>query len=130
MSIGNYTVTPQEDTPFVNFDASTGRFEIKGMSRPEDVTKFYNPMIDWLKKYGENPASETVINFQYVYFNTASARKIYEVLAAFDQIHQSGKSKVTINWYFDEPDIDMKMAGEEYNELLDLDIQHHSVSVE
>ena len=130
MSIENFELQSATDTPNVNFDAQSGAFEISGMSRPEDVTKVYNPMIEWLNEYAKNPASNTVIDFKYAYFNTASARKIYEVLAAFEEIGNSGKSKVTINWYYDEPDIDMKMAGEEYDELLDLEMNHISVKLD
>jgi len=124
MSIENFEIKPENDIPFVSFDAKNGKFEISGMSRPEDVTKIYNPLIDWLKSYSESPAEETIIDFKYAYFNTASARKIYEVLAVFDDINASGKSRVTINWYYDEPDIDMKMAGEEYDELLEMGMNH------
>lgn len=129
MSLENFSITPAEDLPNVSFDATSGKFEISGMSRPEDVTKVYNPMIEWLKQYANSPAPTTVIDFKYAYFNTASARKIYEVLAVLDDINSAGTSNVTINWYYDDPDIDMKMAGEEFDELLELDIKHHSVAI-
>ena len=127
MAIENFVIVPAEDTPSINFNAGTGEFVISGMSRPEDVTKVYNPIIDWLKAYSETPAPETKVDFKYAYFNTASARKIYEVLAVLDELNTDGKSAVTINWYYDEPDIDMKMAGEEYDELVDIEMKHISV---
>ena len=129
MGINKFSVDLSEDTPSVNFDPKTGEFDVEGMSRPEDVTKFYNPVIDWLEKYAKSPAPATTVNFRYSYFNTASARKIYEILAVLDDINLKKYSKVNINWYYDEPDIDMKMAGEEYDELIDIDINHCSVSI-
>ena len=130
MSVENLDLQPSVELPGISFDASNGMFEISGMSRPEDVTKFYNPVIEWLNKYSKNPVAETTINFKYAYFNTASARKIYELLAVFDELHTAGISKVVINWHYDEPDLDMKMAGEEYDELLELDMNFVSVAID
>ena len=130
MSIENLELTAATDTPLISFNAQNGKFLVSGMSRPEDVTKIYNPVIDWINNYAQNPAPETTVDFKYAYFNTASARKIYEVLAAFDEINSSGKSKVIINWHYDEPDIDMKMAGEEYDELLELNLNFICVKID
>lgn len=130
MSVDKLNISSGDHIPMVNFDPETGIFEIKGMSRPEDVTKIYNPIIDWLKKYAQSPAPNTKIDFKYAYFNTASARKIYEMLTVLDDIHTSGKSSVEVNWYYDEPDIDMKMAGEEYDDILTVDINYIAVPFE
>ena len=127
MGIDKFSIEPAEDTPSVNFNIEKGEFVIEGMSRPEDVTKVYNPMIEWLKEYAKSPLPITNVDFKYAYFNTASARKIYEILAELDDMNSAGKTKVNINWHFDEPDIDMKMAGEEYDELLELKMTHISV---
>ena len=129
MSIESFIINPEEDTPSINFDSATGNFVVSGMSRPEDVTKVYNPIIDWLKLYAETPVPNTNVDFKFAYFYTASARKIYEVLAVLDELNSSGKSEVKINWYFDEPDIDMKMAGEEYDELVEITMSHISVPI-
>ena len=129
MSVESLILNPAEDTPLINFNVDSGEFLISGMSRPEDVTKVYNPIIEWLKSYLESPAPVTNVDFKFAYFNTASARKIYEVLAVLDEINDSGKSEVKINWFYDEPDIDMKMAGEEYDELIGIEIVHNSVPI-
>ena len=38
-------------TPEILFDGEANIFEIKGMSRPENATKFYAPILEWMDEY-------------------------------------------------------------------------------
>ena len=39
-----------DETPKVILDADQGIFEFSGKSLPEDVTVFYDPIIEWLEE--------------------------------------------------------------------------------
>ena len=108
-----------DDTPTVILEADKGLFEISGRSLPEDVTAFYAPVLAWLKDYAANPNPKTVFTFKLVYFNTASSKLLLDILVKLEEIHSDGKD-VLIKWCYPEDDEDMKEAGEEYAEIVDV----------
>ena len=71
-----------DDTPQVTFDANPENpfMEISGRSLPEDVVAFYDPILEWLDEYSENPLEKTVLNIKLEYFNTASSKLLLDIL--------------------------------------------------
>ena len=116
-----------DDTPTVTLDAGKNVFEISGRSLPEDVAAFYNPIIEWMEKYNQAPLAKTVFNFKLVYFNTASSKMLLDILMKLEELHNAGK-EVVVKWHFAEDDEDMKEAGEEYADIVDVPFQQISVS--
>jgi hypothetical protein len=106
-------------TPTVEMNAESGVIEIKGRSIPENSIDFYRPVVDWLDKYSENPANETVVNIQLEYFNTSSSKCILDVFKKLETVYKkNGEKGVVINWYYEEDDEDMLEAGEDYQSIL------------
>ena len=85
------------DTPKVLFDPQNDFFEISGRSLPEDVVMFYQPVLDWLEEYIEDPIEYTEFVFKYVYFNTATSKLIQDILFKLEQLHEKGH-KVKVIW--------------------------------
>ncbi len=106
-------------TPYVRLDGENGLVEIKGRSIPENSVEFYKPIIDWLEKFGEDPAAETGVNIQLEYFNTSSSKCILDIFKRLELIHKKG-NKVEINWYYEEDDEDMFEAGEDYQSIINI----------
>ncbi len=104
-------------TPSVRFDPTTGVFEIKGRSIPENSVEFYKPIVDWLDKYKENPMSKTEVNIKLEYFNTSSSKCILDVFKKLEAIHKA-RNEVQINWFYEEDDEDMLEAGEDYESII------------
>jgi hypothetical protein len=111
-------IAQTDDTPAIHLDLAGGKFEFSGKSLPEDVTTFYAPVFDWLKKYEEEAEGENTFAFKMSYFNTASSKIILDILMRLEEIHEGGKP-VNIAWYFEEDDEDMEEAGEEYSEIVE-----------
>lgn len=116
-----------DDTPTVTLDAGNNVFEISGRSLPEDVAAFYNPIIEWMEKYNQSPLAKTVFNFKLVYFNTASSKMLLDILMKLEELHNAGK-EVLVKWHFAEDDEDMKEAGEEYADIVDVPFEQISIS--
>jgi hypothetical protein len=108
-----------EDTPSVTLDTSSQTFELSGRSLPEDVAAFYKPIIDWLDGYATNPLTRTVFNFKLTYFNTASSKMILDVMMKLESLHEGGR-EVLVKWHYPEDDEDMKEAGAEYADIVDI----------
>ena len=108
-----------DDTPNIILDKDNDIFEISGRSLPEDVSTFYEPILNWLDEYAENPNPKTVFFFFFVYFNTASSKLLLDILMKLEEMHENG-NEVLIKWHYPEDDEDMQEAGEEYAEIVDV----------
>jgi hypothetical protein len=104
-----------DDTPKVRLDKNAKVFEISGRSLPEDSLSFYNPVMDWIKEYGKDPNPTTEFTFKLDYFNTASSKMILDLLKLLN-----GIKGVTILWYCLSDDEEVKEAGEEFSEQVDI----------
>jgi len=112
-------------SPFINLNPELGIYVFAGYSRPENVREFYIPIIDWLinfkneliqKKKNETTQPPVSFDFQFVYFNSASAKFLYDVIIVLNEI-QKEKIDLTIRWHYDEDDDELREAGEELSEL-------------
>ena len=114
-----------EDTPTVTLDKDKELMEISGRSLPEDVASFYDPILNWLDEYSQDPNEKTVFNFKLVYFNTASSKLLLDILMKLEEMYEAGKD-VTVVWHYPEEDEDMQEAGEEYADIVDVPFQQVS----
>jgi hypothetical protein len=108
-----------EDTPKIILDAGNEILEISGRSLPEDVSSFYEPVLNWLTEYAENPNKKTIFNFKLTYFNTASSKLLLDILMKLEEMNEKGQ-EVLIRWHYPEDDEDMAEAGEEYADIVDV----------
>ena len=115
-------ISAAEDTPGVRLDAANDIFELSGRSLPEDVVKFYKPILDWLDEYAQSPNANTVFNFKLSYFNTASSKIILDILMKLEGMHDDGKN-ISIKWNYPSDDEDMMEAGEEYADIVSVPIE-------
>ena len=115
-------ISATEDTPGIRFDAANDIFEISGRSLPEDVSKFYKPILNWLDEYAQSPNGQTTFIFKLSYFNTASSKIILDILMKLEAIHNDGKD-ISIKWYYPSDDEDMMEAGEEYADIVEIPIE-------
>lgn len=119
-------------TPGIILDPYNDHFEISGNSRPENVREFYYPVINWLIEFEKEVLDKKVIKFdekhplnfnlKMNYFNSSSAKFLHDVMGELVRFHEKGHI-IRILWYFEEGDEDMKYAGEDMSELLDVPFQ-------
>lgn len=104
-------------TPEVDFDATSGQLVIRGVSMPEDMGRFYSPLLVWLRQYAERPAAETVLHIEFTYFNTATSKVLLELFTICENLYENSHP-VRIDWCHVADDLDMIEAGENYQMLL------------
>lgn len=108
-----------DDTPNVILDANNEIFEISGRSLPEDVTAFYEPILNWLDEYAQNPNPKTIFTFKLEYFNTASSKLLLDILMRSEHMLEDG-ADIKIRWCYPDDDEDMQEAGEEYADIVEV----------
>lgn len=114
-----YIFQGNEDLPVVKLSKSKNIFEISGKSLPEDVTEFYQPIIDWFSMYALNPNEKTVVDFKLEYLNSGSSKMIFSILQKLQEIHFDGK-EVLARWHYQSEDEDLRDEGKGYLEKLDM----------
>jgi len=113
-------------TPEILFNPN-GKLEISGVSVPENSMGFYGGVIDWVKEYVESPADETLLVFKLAYINTSSLQFVYDILSLLSAVNKTA-STVSVEWYYEEDDVDMKETGEDYDETISLPFTFIGVS--
>ena len=108
-----------QDTPRVFFDKASGVFEISGRSLPENAIKFYAPVLKWLEDYVASPNAKTCFDFKLDYFNSASTKKIYEIVSLMETLVET-KQEVVIRWYYSKDDELIKSKGLEMKEMVEV----------
>jgi hypothetical protein len=107
-------------TPNVLLDPS-GRIRIGGRSIPEDASKFYDNILNWVLDYCHTPSDSTIVDIELEYFNSGSAKFVMQILRELSELLAEGKD-LKVNWYYEEGDDDILERGEYYSSILDLEI--------
>jgi len=126
-------IDPTHITPAIILSPDDNNFSINGMSAPEDVRALYYPVIEWMNKFHEEVLSGNyktftdtnalVFKIDLNYFNSASAKFLFDILLALKKVADAGISTI-IEWYYEEDDIDMKEAGEDISELVEMELKY------
>ncbi len=116
-------IKEKDDSPKVTFSSENGKLEISGKSLPEDVSAYYDPILEWLKIYVREPQPVTEFVFKLTYFNTATSKVLLDILTILEKMNQDGNT-VIVKWYYSENDEDMRDAGIEYSEMVDVPFEH------
>ena len=110
--------------PTIIMDKENGVFEIKGVSLPMDGKDLYQPVLDFLDEYIQNPNKITLFVFNLKYFNISSSKMFLFMLYKLKELYDSGKTVVVI-WSFDDEDI--REAGDDFQQMVDVPFQFKEV---
>jgi len=106
-------------TPSVRF-YENGELFIEGRSLPEDPTRFYTPILEWVK----HCTAETVtIHIRFEYMNTSSSKEIYTFFKLIKE--NVCIKKTTVIWYFEEGDDDGYDVGREFESFTQIPFIYH-----
>lgn len=112
-------------TPAINFNPDIGKFEISGISLPEDVLDFYEPVLDWLNKFtdsliaeSDSPRPPLQFTFKLNYYNSGSVRFLVSVLHIIKRLCDN--TTVKVEWFYEKDDIHLFDNGKELEELTGL----------
>lgn len=110
-------IEPTVDTPLVILDPAAGQFEISGKSYPEDTREFYQPVLSWINAYVTAPNPSTRFVFKLKYFNSSSYKPLLDIISKLAAIKGA---EVCIDWHYKKDDTDMREAGEEFADLVNV----------
>lgn len=119
------------NSPRIVLDPENKKFEFSGESRPENVRKFYLPILEWLEEYTKDQeklkegdrTSELQCQFNFEYFNSTSAKYILDIFKALNAINAMGIG-LKIKWLYEEDDEDMLEVGQEMSRMSKLSFDY------
>ena len=111
------------DTPFVYLNKNENKFSIGGRSLPENAITFYEPILNWLENYIVNPNPETVFEFNFEYFNSASSKQIFNIVFLLKKLHDDG-NKIKVRWIYDLDDELIEEEGKEFEEMFNIPFEY------
>lgn len=121
----NLYIESTETTPKIIFDLKNRKFELIGISRPEDVIAFYDSInykiINYVNEVLEKETDFSSFNFNLkfdlIYMNSASSKYILQLLDHFKKIFNKG-SNITVDWYYDDVDDQILEDGEDLSDVI------------
>ncbi|MCF8224875.1 MAG: DUF1987 domain-containing protein [Bacteroidales bacterium] len=111
---------PTPKTPYVLLDPA-GSIKFRGRSIPENVTMFYDEIIQWLTEYISNPPEQTHVEIEMEYLNSGTSKYLLRILKTLKELTVNGY-ELKIKWIYEEGDDDIMERGEYYASILDLKI--------
>ncbi len=110
-------------TPQIILNGETGVFSITGKSYPENVNDFYLPVFEYIEIYKSKPAGKTILDFEWLYYNTATAKIIIKIILALKNVSKDFE----VRWYC-KKDFDIIMEkGLEIKEVLNVNLKIISI---
>jgi hypothetical protein len=115
-------IAAKGEYPSIDFNGDSGVFTLSGKSFPENVNEFYAPVFDYLQLYKKSPKEKTVIEFNWLYFNTATFKIIIKLILSVTELKDMNKL-VEVVWYC-KPDYELMIKkGMEIKEVVGLDFK-------
>jgi|JFJP01.1.fsa_nt_gi hypothetical protein len=114
-----------DDQPKIEFDKDNNILIIAGRSLPEDASVFFSPVIKWIQQYINEPNEFTELILKIEYLNSASVRKLTEILFCLETLHEKNHI-VKVIWFYKSNDEVMKERGEEIKNVVELPFELRS----
>jgi hypothetical protein len=92
-------------TPLIDLNQLTGELILSGKSIPENASKVYEPVLNWVKEYILNARPTTNLRLNLEYYNTASALWLAKILKALTRINKPDYVLI-VHLYLDVEDFD------------------------
>ncbi|MCK5029249.1 MAG: DUF1987 domain-containing protein [Bacteroidales bacterium] len=121
----NLFIESTEYSPKILFDVKNRKFELIGISRPEDVIAFYESVLYKIEKYvkktieNNNDLENFTFNlkFDLTYMNSASSKYILQILDHFKQLYLK-EANIIIEWLYDDVDDQIFEDGEDLSDVI------------
>lgn len=109
-------IAPTGSTPNILLDPAHGLYRIHGRSFPENPSKFFAIVLDYLCKWADIIDAPMEIDIRMDYHNSVSGRYLLEILHVIDTKRSAAGLSTGVVWHWAEED-DLKQ-GELYADLL------------
>ena len=119
-------ISGTEDSPEIHLNQENRIFKISGRSLPENANILFQPVFEWFTDYFVDPLPTTEFFIQLEYFNSATAKKIIELLLLFENQFENGNN-LKIIWFYKRNDFTMQKKGQDLLNILKIPYEIRSL---
>ena len=101
----NLYIEQTPKTPQVDLNQLNGELLLSGRSIPENASKIYEPVFEWVSEYVKKARPTTNLRLNLEYFNTASSIWLVKILRSLAQI-KDPDNVLIIHLYISVEDFD------------------------
>ncbi len=106
-------------TPQIDFNADTGELNISGESFPENASRFYTPVVQWIRDFVNGTDVRKIrVDIEIVYFNSSTSKVLLNIFDILEDAVEGGRD-VTVNWRCSKDNESALECGEEFREDLE-----------
>jgi len=116
VELKNLFIEPTAKTPQVDLNNLSGDLIFSGRSIPENATKLYDNILNWITEYIKKPKSTTNLRLNLEYFNTASSIWLAKIVKALCTISEP-EYTLFVHLYFSIDEFDSMDADDIKDEL-------------
>ncbi len=121
----NLFIEATEFSPKILFDVKNHKFELTGISRPEDVIAFYESVLYKIENYIKKTIEDNKnlkdftfnLKFDLIYMNSASSKYILQILDHFKQLYLK-EANIIVDWLYDDVDDQIFEDGEDLSDVI------------
>ncbi len=121
----NLFIKRTKNTPQISFDGKSGVCEISGFAFPNNSSKFWRPVFQWLNEYVEKGNEEITFKFKLSNQNVGTTKAIFGILSLLESYKCKG-IRTRAFWYCNDDDMIFKDIWKELTE--DLTIPNFLIS--
>ncbi|MCB9223341.1 MAG: SiaC family regulatory phosphoprotein [Crocinitomicaceae bacterium] len=114
MEIDSTTTSPQVAL------LAEGKVIFSGKSMMENAIEFYDRIHEWVDGYINEGNEQIELEFDFVYFNSTSAKQILKMLMTLDD----SSLKCKVNWKHPEDHDILKFRGAELESMLNMEFNY------
>jgi hypothetical protein len=114
----------QKHAPEVLLDPNTGVISFSGQCYIDNADKFFSPIFNWVDGFLQTPQPKIKFEMRLEYFNTSSAKCLWELLIRLERYHKATGADVTVTWFFDKDDENTWELFEDFKVEVDLPFIH------
>lgn len=102
--------------PVIIYEEMQGKIVIRGRSISAEVDNYFGDFLPYLDENITKNPIDLNVDIDLEYFNTKTAKLLMKMLNTFKKVINNG-NELTITWYYEEGDEDMKEAGQDYEQM-------------
>lgn len=114
----------QKHTPDVELDPVSGVLNFSGQCYIDNAEKFFRPIFQWLDEYLAEPRKHVRFEMKLDYFNTSSAKCLWEIFLKLESYCTEKDGEVLVNWYFERDDENTRELFEDFRAEVNLHFVH------
>ena len=116
MELSTVYIESTAKTPQIDLNQFTGELIFSGRSIPENSSKLYEDILNWVTEYVKRPKHSTNLRFNLEYFNTSSSIWLAKIVRTLCTM-LNNEYTLTIHLYFSIDEFDNMDAEDIKDEL-------------